>query len=232
MNPKRHHPPLALTCPINLLSQNINGLFTKIDFSSGKATRGSIILKYANTKSIDILAIQEPHLQTDAQRARAENIFATRGYSLLAPLSPEGRGGVATAWGPRWTLTNSFSIDPRTLITTFSDSDGNLVSILNGHFHHDPIKRKRQWATVSKTLANNPPPNLIFAADHNSIIVPSRDAAGPTTQNELPSILAARSEEVRTLSQLNLWDTWIACADQDLEGGGWTWGFPPPPPAQ
>ena len=48
-------------------------------------------MKYTNTKSIDILAIQEPHLQTDAQRARAENIFATRGYTLLAPLSPEGR---------------------------------------------------------------------------------------------------------------------------------------------
>ena len=50
-------------------------------------------MKYANAKSVDILAIQEHHLHTDSQRARAENIFATRGYTLLAPLAPEGRGG-------------------------------------------------------------------------------------------------------------------------------------------
>ena len=73
-----------------------------------------------------------------------------------------------------------------------------------------------------------PPSNLICAADHNSIIVPSRDAAGPTTQNELPAILAARSEEIWALSQLNLCDAWTACTDPDIDGGGWTWGFPPP----
>ena len=66
------------------------------------------------------------------------------------------------------------------------------------HFHHKHSRRHAQWKEIAKELHG---PNLIFCADHNSLIVKHGDAFAPP-EFEHDTSLRARE-------QAGLHDVWV-----------------------
>ena len=104
-------------------------------------------------------------------------------------------------------MTNSFSISQRLLVTEIMNPEGTPLTVLTGHFHHDPKIRTSQWRTVRR-LASRHLPNLILLADHNSVLVPGCDTFLPPNPKELPNIVRSREVETEALAALGIVDSW------------------------
>ena len=166
--------PLGST--LRVLSQNVNGLQTKITMRKRKQTRTVALGSLLRSLEVDFFAIQEPHFVTAEDRQAGTRCLSKYGYGLDGPLHEEGRGGVALAWKtPKWTLQSMTFLSPRA--PKASLSSGPLeITLVVVHFHHKHTRRQWQWKEIAKELHG---PNLILCAGHNSLVVKHRDAFAP-----------------------------------------------------
>ena len=222
---------------IRAMTQNCNGLLTRVGDRHKETPRMDLILRFAIKNNIDIIAIQEPHISSQHKLDQATQKFTNKGYTLICPMTPEGRGGAAVAFSHKYTLASSRFLSERLCFVSLRSSEGEIIDILSAHFHHRGPARAAQWKSLLSDTSFSLPPKTFFLGDFNSVIVPSRDVAClPTCSSDAPSTSAAdnaRTLEVTHLSKLGLIDAYAALHSVRLgEGdlGGYTWGFPPPPP--
>ena len=91
-----------------------------------------------------------------------------------------------------------------------------------------------QWRSL-RDLSHHIPDDTILLADHNSVVIPTRDAAIGHVSVEQPKVLEARAMEVEVLASRALVDAYAdvhsgRISSQDL--AGWTWGFQADPDRQ
>ena len=222
---------IPLSSTLRVLSQNINGFQTKITMRKRKQKRIVALGSLLRSLEVDFFAIQEPHFVTVEDRQAGMQCLSKYGYGLDGPLHEEGRGGVALACKTsKWTLQSMKFSSPRALKASLSS--GPLeITIVVVHFHHKHTRRQSQWKDIAKELHG---PNLIFCADHNSLVVKHRDAFAPP-EFEHDTSLRARDQEVTTLAKAGLQDVWvdIHCPTltdiKDKEASfptGFTYGYP------
>ena len=105
-----------------------------------------------------------------------------------------------------------------------------------GHFHHDATIRLKKWDLFSNLCHKLTSANFIWLCDFNSVFLQERDVSYTHTTLEHTTVLAARDQEIRTLSLYHAVDSFAVThlgRLNDLPWEGWTWGFPsvtPPPP--
>ena len=113
-------------------------------------------------------------------------------------------------------------------MATLENIDGQRVHVLSVHFHHEHTLRREQWLQIDR-CCEHLRGHVIMLADHNSLVVPARDANKPAEEKK-NEILAARDTEVSVLAKMGLTDAWpeIHHASPDLRmspPAGYTYGY-------
>ena len=212
---------------IRAISFNADGLLTKV----GKCLRMDLILKFAIRMNLDILCLQEPHTDTHDKLKHTTEYFALRGYTLLCPITDEGRGGSAIAIKNTWNIVSHTIHSQRIMHACISSNGGDVISVASVHMHHRCNIRTSQWGKLLHETFALPPNTLIFG-DFNSVMLPSRDIASPASGEDTPThgpADGARRLEMEYIGQKRLLDVYAAIhSHQANQGdlGGWTWGFP------
>ena len=222
---------IPLSSTLRVLSQNVNGLQTKVTMRKRKQTRIVALGSLLRSLEVDFFAVQEPHFVTAEDRQAGTRCLSKYGYGLDGPLHEEGRGGIALAWKTsKWTLQSMKFSSPRALKASLSSGPLEITLVVV-HFHHKHTRRQSQWKDIAKELHRT---NLILCADHNSLVVKHRDAFAPP-QFELDTPLRAREQEVAILAKAGLHDVWvdIHCPTlmdikdkETLCPTGFTYGYP------
>ena len=63
-----------------------------------------LILRFAKKNRVPVIAIQEPHINSLQKLEFATKRFKKKGYSLISPITPEGRGGAGIAYADDFSL--------------------------------------------------------------------------------------------------------------------------------
>ena len=96
------------------------------------------------------------------------------------------------------------------------------------HFSHRPGKHGAQWRKLLGLLVTIPCEHKVLMADHNSLIVPSRDSK-PVSEDKNKTILEARATETQILQKLQLEDAYVNVHSDPLDRQdhpeGFTFGF-------
>mmetsp|Transcript_110608 Transcript_110608/g.191743 ORF Transcript_110608/g.191743 Transcript_110608/m.191743 type:complete len:149 (-) Transcript_110608:401-847(-) len=124
-------------------------------------------------------------------------------------------------------VKDASSLSPRITFVSLLHLEGFLHNFLIAHFHHDPSLRLAQWRSL-RDLSHLIPDDTILLADHNSVIIPTRDADVGHVTVEQPKVLEARAMEVELLASRALVDAYVdvhagRLSSQEL--ASWTWGF-------
>ena len=208
---------------IRAISFNADGLLTKV----GKCFRMDLILKFAVRMNLDILCLQEPHTDTQDKFKLVSEYFSSRGYTLLCPITDEGRGGAAIAVKDSWNIVSHTIHSQRIIQASISSNGGDIISIASVHMHHRSNIRSSQWGKLLHDTYALPSNTVIFG-DFNSVMLPSRDIASPACGEDTPSHGAAdgaRRLEMEYIGQKRLLDVYAAIHSHQAnqgELGGWT----------
>ena len=224
--------------PLKLCTFNANGVFTKVfsgSTGSGSHTRRQVFVsKFFLKHDVSVMGLQEPHLKHWSDLDAFTSFMSSRNISSVCNISPAGNGGAAILFSNRFEIKNSWSLSPRMLFVSLLHEEGFLHNFLIVHFHHDPTLRLAQWRSL-RDLSLYMPADTILLADHNSVIIPTRDAAIGHVTVEQPKVLQARAMEVEVLASRALVDAYAdvhsgRVSSQEL--AGWTWGFQADPDRQ
>ena len=117
----------------------------------------------------------------------------------------------------------------RILTVILKNAEGQTLCITSAHFHHKSAIRLEQWNGLYTTLAALPYEHKILLADHNSIVVPSRDS-NPVFDDKVHSIVQARDLEIKALHQLQMADAYVEVHSghgdpKQIPPDGFTYGF-------
>ena len=189
-------PPQAppFYSPVKLMSFNINGLFTRVQRGSKKVSKHKLLGSYLRTHGISFVGVQEHHLTTHQSERCMSKYLGKMGYECVFNHNLAGRGGTALVWKQEWRCISAFSLSCRILVATLENIDGQRLHVLGVHFHHEHTLRREQWLQIDK-CCEHLRGHVIMLADHNSLIVPARDANEPAEEKK-NEILAARDTEV------------------------------------
>ena len=212
---------------LSLMTLNSNGLLTRVKKGKKQVTKMSIILQHLSANSVDVAALQEPHIKSWDQYSLIRDRFASQGYHFFSNLSPEGHGGAAIVFKHGWRLVNMFALEPRILAAVIENIDGQQLFVISAHFHHRAKLRKAQWDNLLVSLLPLQYDNKILLADHNSLIVPARDSV-PVFEDKNTTIVDARETEIRVLQKLGLTDAYTevhTCDSKQEPNPGFTYGF-------
>ena len=128
----------------------------------------------------------------------------------------------------RWQLRRAWSLGPRMLVYVMLSSDGHEICVTSAHSSYRPGKRGAQWRKLLNLLVTIPCEYKILMADHNSLVVPSRDSS-PVFEDKNRAILDAKETETQILQRLQLEDAYIAVhadpSDRPDPIEGFTFGF-------
>ena len=102
---------------------------------------------------IHVLGLQEHHCRTHEDMDSNSRRLRGLKWDYIGNTSTTLKSGVMVLWQKhRWTLQNSYSSCPRTIIASFHDEDAREWTMISAHFHHDPAPRKKQWAKMVAAL--------------------------------------------------------------------------------
>ena len=143
---------IPLSSMLRVLSQNVNGLQTKLTMRKRKQTRIVALGSLLRSLEVDFFAIQEPHFVTAEDRQAGTRCLSKYEYGLDGPLHEEGRGGVALAWKTsKWTLQLMKFLSPRALKASMSSGPLEITLVVV-HFHHKHTRHQLQWNDIAKEL--------------------------------------------------------------------------------
>ena len=210
------------------MSFNINGLFTRVPCGSKKVSKHQLLGSYLRTHGISFVGVQEHHLTTHQFERCMSNYLGKIRYECMFNPNLAGRGGRALVWNQERRCISAFSLSCCILVATLENMDGQRLHVLSVHFHHEHRLRREQWLQIDKCSAHLRG-HVIMLADHNSLIVPARDANKPAEEKK-NEILAAGDTEVTVLAKVGLTDAWpeIHHASPDSRVSppvGYTYGY-------
>ena len=106
-------------------------------------------------------------------------------------------------------LLRAWSLGPRILVCSMLRAEGQEICAISAHFSHRPGKHGAQWRKLLSLLVTIPCEHKILMADHNSLIVPSRDS-NPVYEDKNKTILEARATRTQILQKLQLEDAYVS----------------------
>uniref|UniRef100_A0A7S1N1P0 Uncharacterized protein n=1 Tax=Eutreptiella gymnastica TaxID=73025 RepID=A0A7S1N1P0_9EUGL len=224
--------------PLKLCTFNGNGIFTKVykdtAGSESHTHRQTYISKFFIKQHISVMGSQGPHVKHLSHLNPFTGFLSSRDILSVCNISPTGNGGTAILFTNKFEVKNAWSLSPRIMFVSLLHGEGFLHNFLIAHFHHDSSLWLAQWRLL-QVLNHRIPDDTILLADHNSVIVPPRDAAIGYVLMEHPKVLEARAKEVEVLASKALVDPYVDTHAGRLncqELAGWTWGFPADPNRQ
>ena len=218
---------------LSLMTLNINGFRTKIKKGNKMVKKYRELGRHLLAKDVDLADVQEPHFSSHASKAQehteVSEFFSNMGYGMLSNFLGEGRGGAALLWNQRrWQLLRAWSLGPRILVCSMLSTEGQETCAISAHFSHRPGKRGAQWKKLLTLLVTIPYEHKVPMADHNSLIVPSRDSK-PVYEDKNKTILEAKATETQILQKLQLEDAYVSVHSDPLDRQdppeGFTFGF-------
>ena len=206
---------------LSLMTLNINCFRAKIKKGNRMVKKYRELGRHLLAQDVDLAAVQESHLSSHASKTQdhteVSDFFSHMGYGILSNFLGEGRVGAAPLWKQRrWQLWRAWSMGPRTLVCSMVSAEGQAICAISAHFSHTPGKRGAQWRKLLSLLINIPCEHKILMADHNSLIVPSRDS-NPVYEDKNKTILEARATETQILQKLQLEDAYVSVHSHPLE---------------
>ena len=186
---------------------NMNGWATTEydDSNDRRYARWQHLRDAAKRHKTTVLGVQEHHFHSHQEAAGYVNKFTHTQWGFIYNLSLQSKSGVAILYRKnKWSLVNTYSLDPRILVAILNDVDNRPWRIISAHFHNRPHEQKRQWDKISKELDTNMP--TIILADHNSVLDPLLDVDKPS--NESRNIVKQREHEISVYHHCNLVDAW------------------------
>ena len=221
------------------MTHNCNGLLTRVGERHKEELRMDLVLRFAKKNRVPVIAIQEPHINSSQKLEFATKRFKKKGYSLISPITPEGRGGAGIAYSDDFALVSTKFFSDRLCFASLKSGDGEVFNFLSVHMHHRGPTRSAQWRSLLTDPEFAIPPSTFVLGDFNSVIIPSRDIAFTNPNSpDTPSSSAAdgaRNLEVEFIRKWELQDSYAVThheRSKDHELGGYTWGFPPADPAR
>ena len=126
----------------------------------------------------DVTGIQEPHLDSVAKLSATIEFFSSRGYTLICPLTTEGRGrGGAMAVRNTWGFLSTKFLSNRLVQACLRNPDGATLFVTSVQMYHEHNEKPGQWNKLRTDSTWALPADTTFLAGFNSALLPSRDVS-------------------------------------------------------
>ena len=80
-----------------VMTQNCNRLLTRVGEKGKGELSMDLLLLFPLKNRISVIALQEPDIDSPQKLDFASKRFRKKGYTLISPVTPDGRGGAAIA---------------------------------------------------------------------------------------------------------------------------------------